>query len=389
MNLIASLMNDFTGETLTRVASTFGETPAKTATALESVVPAIVGGLANTASTTLGASGLFEMFRRNRFDSNPPDITSALASPASLANLTSAGRTMLESVLGARTNAITNWISSSAGIPRSSVMSLLTFTLPLVMGQISRYFGSGGLTPSSLQNLLTGQKAFLNEMPAGLAAAMGMGMGDQPRRPTAGTYDSEPTHRSPVVETYTTEVGESSWWKWALPALLLALIPLYYAMRTPTPQLAFEAPTVTVPAIPSIPIETATTQLPIVGTTGTFATAITELQGFSKSLEFQTNSARLTRTSREQLRHAADVLTKNPTLNIKIAGYTDNVGDDARNIKLSTDRATNAMKALVKFGVDASRIEAVGYGEINPIADNATAEGRQSNRRIDISVTKQ
>jgi OOP family OmpA-OmpF porin len=94
-------------------------------------------------------------------------------------------------------------------------------------------------------------------------------------------------------------------------------------------------------------------------------------------------------SSREELRRVADVLTTNPTLNIKIAGYTDNVGGEARNMKLSTDRAINTMRALVKFGVDGTRMEAVGYGETNPIADNATADGRQSNRRIDISVTKQ
>src|SRR3954462_7387762 len=112
MNLIASLMNDFTGDTLTRVASPLGESQTKTAPALGSVVPAIVGGLANSASTTAGASGLLDMFRQSKFDSNPPDISSAIASPASLANLTSVGRPMLESVLGGRTSAITNWISS-------------------------------------------------------------------------------------------------------------------------------------------------------------------------------------------------------------------------------------------------------------------------------------
>ena len=92
--------------------------------------------------------------------------------------------------------------------------------------------------------------------------------------------------------------------------------------------------------------------------TGTLTTAITDVQGFGKSIEFGTNSARLMPSSREQLRHVADVLTRNPTLNIKIAGYTDDVGDETRNMKLSTDRATNTMKGLVKFGVDAARMAA-------------------------------
>jgi len=92
-------------------------------------------------------------------------------------------------------------------------------------------------------------------------------------------------------------------------------------------------------------------------------------------------------SSQEQLRNVADILKAYPNVHLKIGGYTDNVGDDAYNLKLSSDRANNTMNELVSLGVDRSRLEAEGYGEAHPIADNGSAEGRQRNRRIDMNVT--
>ena len=66
----------------------------------------------------------------------------------------------------------------------------------------------------------------------------------------------------------------------------------------------------------------------------------------------------------------------------------DNTGDAANNVKLSQQRADNVMAELAKLGVDAPRMEAKGYGEEHPVADNATEEGRQKNRRISLHITE-
>ena len=105
-------------------------------------------------------------------------------------------------------------------------------------------------------------------------------------------------------------------------------------------------------------------------------------------LEFETDSAKLKPSSREQLGNIANILKAYPQVALKIGGYTDNTGDAAHNLKLSQDRATSTLNELVSQGIAKSRLAAEGYGQQFPVADNATAEGRQRNRRIDIRVTQ-
>jgi outer membrane protein OmpA-like peptidoglycan-associated protein len=79
-----------------------------------------------------------------------------------------------------------------------------------------------------------------------------------------------------------------------------------------------------------------------------------------------------------------------PECNISVEGHTDSHGSDALNLRLSQERA-DAVKAylLANMSIDPSRMEAVGYGESKPIANNETAEGRAKNRRIDIVIHPQ
>jgi len=75
-----------------------------------------------------------------------------------------------------------------------------------------------------------------------------------------------------------------------------------------------------------------------------------------------------------------------PDLNVTIEGHTDNVGKDAYNKKLSQRRADAVKAYLVKKGIDANRLTAIGYGEEKPIADNATKAGKAENRRVEAAV---
>jgi OOP family OmpA-OmpF porin len=105
-------------------------------------------------------------------------------------------------------------------------------------------------------------------------------------------------------------------------------------------------------------------------------------------LLFDTGKATLQPASQEQLGNMAAILKAYPQVKIHLGGYTDNTGDAAANVKLSDERASGVMAELGKLGVDPARMSAKGYGEEHPVADNATEEGRQKNRRISLRVTE-
>ncbi len=105
-------------------------------------------------------------------------------------------------------------------------------------------------------------------------------------------------------------------------------------------------------------------------------------------VNFATGSARLTPNSLPVLTAAAATLNSNPALNVEISGYTDNQGLGYINKRLSQRRANSVMIQLIKDGVDANRLSAKGYGDKNPIASNRTANGRATNRRVELKIRK-
>ncbi len=103
-------------------------------------------------------------------------------------------------------------------------------------------------------------------------------------------------------------------------------------------------------------------------------------------LNFETGSTTLTADSKAQVDNIAAILKAFPEVKVKIGGYTDNVGSPDNNLKLSDNRAKAVMTELVGLGVAADRVEAEGYGEQHPVADNSTDDGRAKNRRTALSI---
>jgi outer membrane protein OmpA-like peptidoglycan-associated protein len=102
---------------------------------------------------------------------------------------------------------------------------------------------------------------------------------------------------------------------------------------------------------------------------------------------FNTGNAELRQTSIEPLNKLAAILKEMPDLQLEIIGFTDNLGVEPVNEKLSADRAAAVKEYLVSRGVEASRLTAKGLGSQQPAASNATKLGRQANRRIEFLVT--
>ena len=107
-----------------------------------------------------------------------------------------------------------------------------------------------------------------------------------------------------------------------------------------------------------------------------------------QTVYFDTNKATIKKVSFALLNEVAQALQDNPKIEVEVQGHTDSQGNDNFNMKLSQNRANSVRAYLMKRGVDAARMTAMGYGENVPIADNRTAAGRGQNRRVEFIITK-
>jgi len=105
------------------------------------------------------------------------------------------------------------------------------------------------------------------------------------------------------------------------------------------------------------------------------------------AVQFDTGKADIKPQYREQIKKVGDFMKTYPETTAVIEGHTDNVGREESNLRLSTKRAESVRTYLIEnFGIAANRLTARGYGSSRPVADNATPEGRQKNRRIEAVI---
>ncbi|MBK6363265.1 MAG: OmpA family protein [Saprospiraceae bacterium] len=292
-------------------------------------------------------------------------------------------------------------ISKFAGLKNDSTSTLFKMAAPLLMGVIGRQIKGKGL--SALTDLLMGQKSNIaNALPAGMGSLLNFSsLGDLTKN----------------IQTPNVSGGGNNWMKWLLPLLLAAAV-LYYFSTKGCGNKVVESTTEMVEDAGDMAKEVMDTTVAGVKEIGNFFTKklstgfelvnaapegiesqlITFIEDNNKVVDkttwfnfdrllFDTGSANLQPSSKEQLVNIAEILKAYPNVKIKMGGYTDNVGNPKSNLKLSTDRAFNVMNELVGLGIDKTRLGAEGYGQEFPIGDNNTEEGRQQNRRISVRVT--
>ena len=116
---------------------------------------------------------------------------------------------------------------------------------------------------------------------------------------------------------------------------------------------------------------------------------IEELNEYSRTVLFDLNKATIREESQETLQAIADIMMEYPNTVFHVGGHTDSTGSATYNEKLSEERAESVRQRLIELGIPAARLTAEGYGEARPIATNQTAQGRQENRRVEISLDKE
>lgn len=101
-------------------------------------------------------------------------------------------------------------------------------------------------------------------------------------------------------------------------------------------------------------------------------------------IHFDTGKAVIKPEHQPVINEIAALLNQSPGLRLTIEGHTDNVGDPSSNKTLSEERAAAVLQAVVQQGIAADRLQAVGYGQEKPIADNSSDAGRAKNRRVEL-----
>jgi outer membrane protein OmpA-like peptidoglycan-associated protein len=105
-----------------------------------------------------------------------------------------------------------------------------------------------------------------------------------------------------------------------------------------------------------------------------------------KNILFYQGTDRLKENSYVELQSVVDFLKMNADIKIRLEGHTDNQGDQQKNLQLSEDRVKAVKAYLVKNGIDAKRIETIGFGSSQPLVPNTTEELRQQNRRVEFKI---
>ncbi len=105
-----------------------------------------------------------------------------------------------------------------------------------------------------------------------------------------------------------------------------------------------------------------------------------------KGVNFDNDSAAIREDAKSILDEMVAILKRYPDMKVEVAGHTDSRSTDAYNEGLSQRRAQSVCDYFIQMGIDAARLMPKGYGESQPIADNATDEGRAANRRVELRI---
>ncbi|MDQ1923893.1 OmpA family protein [Massilia pseudoviolaceinigra] len=101
-------------------------------------------------------------------------------------------------------------------------------------------------------------------------------------------------------------------------------------------------------------------------------------------INFDTDKAAIRPDGKPAVDEIAALMKKEAALRLSVEGHTDNVGDKARNVTLSRERAQAVVQALVSDGIDSARLSAAGHGAEKPVTDNGSEDGRAKNRRVEL-----
>jgi outer membrane protein OmpA-like peptidoglycan-associated protein len=395
-NILDAAKSFITPDLIGKAAGYLQESESSVGKAVSGLLPASLLGITQKAETG-GGNMIMDLAKQAMNSGILGNLGSAFSTGGGGIPDSSPG--ILNSIFGDKVGSIANAIASFAGIKGSSAASLLGSIAPMLMGFLGKHATENGLSASGLSSLLSNQKSsFLNALPAGLNIGNILGISSSAPRPAV-----------PHVE----EPKKSGSWLMPLVLGLAAVALLLYlfkgcgggehkeevVMETPAPVEPAPAAPITPPARESLKVKLVDgTEIDaykggiedkLVACLNDAACVAGRDQWFDfDNLNFETGSARLTAESIAQIRNIVAILKAYPAAKIKIGGYTDKVGNDTDNKKLSQERADAVLAEIRKEGANAAQlVGAEGYGEeLAKVAETASDEERRVDRRISVQL---
>ena len=415
MNIMNFVKPYITDSVTQKAAAWLGESQSGVAKAIAAVLPTMMSLVLAKSDNRGFIDSLSGMLGDNRLnpESVLANVGAAFSADHAASPLGELSGSFVSQLFGDKLAGVTSAIAQHAGISAGSVSKLLSAVAPLMLALLAKQSASrGGI--GALVGLLGGQKAGLMAMvPGSVGSLLGF------PGAAASAAASFSANQSAVGQ----KEGGIGGWLWVLPLIAsIGFAGWYFTGRfrepTPAPETVSIAPVVAPEpvAAPVVAPATEPAALPSIDL-GAFGERVlpgqvmlnipangieSKLVGFIEDsaqmidkevwfdfdrIYFDTGSATLTSQSDEQVNNIAAILKAFSSVQLKIGGYTDSTGDAAANLALSQARANALMNAVVALGVDAARLKAEGYGVLHPIADNATEQGRERNRRVSVRVT--
>lgn len=411
-NLLDQLREYMTPENVSSISKYLGVDTSSVQNAFTVALPAVLGGIAGKTSEPKGAGEIFDMVKG--LDGNYlSELGNTLGGGKQTDDVISSGTKFIDSIFGAKTEAVNQYVSMESGISAGSLVKFLPLIGAIIMGFLGKQSKSGSFSnPATLASMFTGLLPSLKGLiPAGSLSSLGLGN-------LFGDMKHSVSHTTDRIE----EEAKGSLGKILLPLLgiaaMLALIYLFgkgcrdektvTTVKKDTVQKVVTKDTASVNAnMPkewialgkftlfrlisgeSINIPELGVERKLVGFIADSTKKVDKETWFSfDRILFETDKATLRQESMDQIKSIAAIMNAYPNVELKIGGYTDNTGDPKHNQKLSTERANAVMNAIVGMGIPSARLKAEGYGSQFPVADNSTEEGRAKNRRIDVRVSK-
>ncbi len=408
VNLMDAVSGHISPDLVQKAAVASGESNEGTRTALLGAVPALFAGLAHSASTPSGVSGVLAL------------VTRAATKPKE-----TGGQGLLANVFGSHADGVTEALSKHSGVKASSSAGILALIGPLALGAIGKEVGSRGLSAGGLADMLfSHKKAIIDNpnTPKGLAGALGLGslseLGGSAAAVSGPTVSAVENAR-PAVERPRERLREeipnpkrpSKWPIMLLPALLLGVLALWGLsnmfkgrphmpdVNTGVQERQGPPPAAPPPAAPphepslnevhGAPPQMAAPEVAHPGAPEQMAApevAHPESTLPDTKLHFEVGSTALTPGSKDSVDALAAFMKSNPEAVIHVEGFADSTGNPSANETLSENRAKAIKESLMGYGIESSRVETSGMGQDNPVAPNDSAPDRAHNRRAEITL---